>query len=122
MKRALENLINNAFRYGDRVQLFCHLAQGQIVFEVHDNGPGIPNEKFGDALKPFHRLDPARNQNKGAGVGLGLPITEDIASVRSAVGWNWEKRRLGRIACTNLYRDREMMVGPEGFEPPTKAL
>lgn len=85
LKRALENLINNAFRYGDRVQLFCHLAQGQIVFEVHDNGPGIPNEKFGDALKPFQRLDPARNQNKGAGVGLGLPITEDIA--RALGGW-----------------------------------
>ena len=85
LKRALENLINNAFRYGDRVQLFCHLAQGQIVFEVHDNGPGIPNEKFGDALKPFQRLDPARNQNKGAGVGLGLPITEDIA--RAHGGW-----------------------------------
>lgn len=85
LKRALENLINNAFRYGDRVQLFCLLAQGQIVFEVHDNGPGIPNEKFGDALKPFHRLDPARNQNKGAGVGLGLPITEDIA--RAHGGW-----------------------------------
>lgn len=85
IKRALENLLNNAFRYGDRVMLRCVVTKTQIIFEVHDNGPGIPSEKFGDALKPFHRLDPARNQNKGAGVGLGLPITEDIA--RAHGGW-----------------------------------
>jgi two-component system osmolarity sensor histidine kinase EnvZ len=30
-------------------------------------------------MKPFSRLDPARNQNKGSGVGLGLPIAADIA-------------------------------------------
>lgn len=85
IKRALENLLNNAFRYGDRVQLVYRVMRSQIVFEVHDNGPGIAGDKVVDALKPFHRLDPARNQNKGAGVGLGLPITEDIA--RAHGGW-----------------------------------
>ena len=32
-----------------------------------------------EALKPFVRLDAARNQDKGSGVGLGLAITHDIA-------------------------------------------
>lgn len=85
IKRALENLLNNAFRYGETVLLRYELTRDMVVFEVHDNGPGIPKDKVGDALKPFHRLDPARNQNKGAGVGLGLPISEDIA--RAHGGW-----------------------------------
>ena len=29
-------------------------------------------------LQPFTRLDPSRNQNKGSGVGLGLPIAKEI--------------------------------------------
>ena len=48
-------------------------------FIVEDDGPGIPTEMLSEALKPFSRLDPARNQDKGMGVGLGLPIASDIA-------------------------------------------
>jgi two-component system osmolarity sensor histidine kinase EnvZ len=50
-----------------------------VTFRVEDNGPGIPPEERENALKPFARLDPARNQNKGSSVGLGLPIANDIA-------------------------------------------
>ena len=31
------------------------------------------------AKNPFVRLDPARNQNSGSGVGLGLAIVNDVA-------------------------------------------
>jgi two-component system osmolarity sensor histidine kinase EnvZ len=30
-------------------------------------------------MRPFVRLDVARNQNRGSGVGLGLAIAQDIA-------------------------------------------
>ena len=79
VKRALENLLNNAFRYGDQVQLSLHSNDAFITFRVEDNGPGIPPNQRENALKPFARLDPARNQNKGSSVGLGLPIANDIA-------------------------------------------
>jgi two-component system osmolarity sensor histidine kinase EnvZ len=79
VKRALENLLNNAFRYGDQVRLSLHSDAAFVTFRVEDNGPGIPPDQREDALKPFARLDPARNQNKGSSVGLGLPIANDIA-------------------------------------------
>ncbi|MEL7116695.1 MAG: ATP-binding protein, partial [Pseudomonadota bacterium] len=77
--RALENLIGNAVKYGNRAEVSL-LPNGQTVrFVVEDDGPGIPEDLRGEALKPFVRLDRARNQDRGSGVGLGLAIAHDIA-------------------------------------------
>jgi two-component system osmolarity sensor histidine kinase EnvZ len=46
---------------------------------VEDDGPGIAAEDRARAVRPFARLDEARNQNRGGGVGLGLAIANDIA-------------------------------------------
>jgi two-component system osmolarity sensor histidine kinase EnvZ len=45
---------------------------------VEDDGPGILPERREEAMRPFARLDPARNQDT-PGVGLGLAIVGDIA-------------------------------------------
>ena len=79
IKRALENLINNAFRYANTVELSVVVRPKYLALVVQDDGPGIDPNNYAEALKPFSRLDPARNQNQGTGVGLGLPITADIA-------------------------------------------
>lgn len=77
LKRAILNLINNAQKYGKtvRVTLICSADAAEIY--VDDDGPGIPEGRREDALKPFQRLDEARNQNID-GVGLGLSIAQDI--------------------------------------------
>jgi two-component system osmolarity sensor histidine kinase EnvZ len=79
IQRALMNLVSNALRYGDRACRCVSLADRALRFSVEDNGPGIPAELRGDAVKPFFRLDSARNQDRGSGVGLGLAIANDIA-------------------------------------------
>ncbi len=79
VQRAIENLIGNAIRYGEKARLTTVLSPKNVSFIVEDAGPGIPKEKRADALEPFARLDIARNQNKGSGSGLGLAITADIA-------------------------------------------
>jgi two-component system osmolarity sensor histidine kinase EnvZ len=50
-----------------------------VKFVVEDDGPGIAKDRREEALRPFTRLDAARNQDLGSGVGLGLSIAADIA-------------------------------------------
>ncbi|MEO8530470.1 MAG: ATP-binding protein, partial [Deltaproteobacteria bacterium] len=77
--RALDNLISNALRYGKTARLSVALGETWVTFSVEDDGPGIAEADREPALRPFVRLDPARNQDKGTGSGLGLAITNDIA-------------------------------------------
>ena len=79
IRRALDNIIGNALRYGTLANLKVTIDNEHINFIVEDDGPGIPTEMRPEALKPFSRLDPARNQDRGMGGGLGLPIASDIA-------------------------------------------
>ena len=79
VRRAVQNLVNNAFRYGTKVHLKLVIRTRTISYIVEDNGPGIPEASRSEAMKPFSRLDQARNQDQGGGVGLGLAIALDIA-------------------------------------------
>ena len=86
VRRALENLIGNALRYGGTLaQVSVTLTDRTFRITVEDNGPGIPADKREEAMRPFTRLDPARNQNTGTGVGLGLAIVADIARLHGGV-------------------------------------
>ncbi len=77
MARAIDNLIGNATRYGNRAELSIAEEPGQVVLTVEDDGPGIAPEDRAAALRPFVRLDPARGASRGAGAGLGLAIAAD---------------------------------------------
>tara|TARA_B100001175_G_scaffold288127_1_gene271068 strand:- start:139 stop:702 length:564 start_codon:yes stop_codon:yes gene_type:complete len=79
IRRALENLIDNGLRYANIVSVSASINKLEVHVTVEDDGPGIAEEQIEEALKPFSRLDPARNQNRGSGVGLGLPIVADVA-------------------------------------------
>ena len=86
VRRALDNLIGNALRYGGtQAQVSVALTDRTLRITVEDDGPGIPTDKREEAMRPFTRLDPARNQNKGTGVGLGLAIVADIARLHGGV-------------------------------------
>lgn len=79
VERALENLVQNALRCGRLVRLAVGANGEGLRFTVEDDGPGIPAERRDEALRPFTRLDPARNQDQGGGAGLGLAIALDVA-------------------------------------------
>ena len=79
MQRAIENLLVNAGRYADCVQIMISFTTNEISICIYDNGPGIPADQRDQAIKPFVRLEPARGQNQGSGVGLGLAIAADVA-------------------------------------------
>jgi len=79
LRRALENLIGNAVRYGTNAEVTVAVRSRSLRIIVEDDGPGIPADRREEAMRPFTRLDPARNQDRGQGVGLGLAIAADIA-------------------------------------------
>jgi two-component system osmolarity sensor histidine kinase EnvZ len=84
MLRLVANLINNALRYGGEraVEVATRRNDGALVLEVMDRGPGIPPEEAERLRRPFTRLESARTNAGGA--GLGLAIVERI--VRSHGG------------------------------------
>ncbi len=97
IRRALDNLIGNALRYGNRAEIGVSVTDRAVRFWVEDDGPGIPPDRYDEALSPFVRLDPARNQDMGSGVGLGLSIVADIARTHGGVLRLGESDRLGGL-------------------------
>ncbi len=97
VRRALDNLIGNALRHGSRAEVSVSVTERTVRFTVEDDGPGIPAAQRDLAMRPFARLDAARNQNKGTGVGLGLAIASDIARQHGGVLRLGESARLGGL-------------------------
>ncbi len=97
IRRAVENLINNAVRYGNKAEVSVLLTDSTLRIRVEDDGPGIPEDRREEAVKPFVRLDTARNQNLGTGVGLGLSIATDVARAHGGTLRLGESERLGGL-------------------------
>lgn len=76
LKRAVSNLVGNAIAYAGRAEISLHNSSGGVTIWVDDDGPGIPRDKYEDALKPFTRLEESRSQNV-PGTGLGLALAND---------------------------------------------
>ena len=88
MRRALVNLIENAYKYGGaapQVRLALRHEGADLVVEVLDRGPGIPPADLERVKQAFTRLDVARGSADGSvdsaqgGSGLGLAIVERVA-------------------------------------------
>lgn len=78
MRRVILNLVDNALRYGEKgVSVATRAEAGEAVLEVADRGPGIPAAEVERLKQPFTRLEVARSDKGGA--GLGLAIVERVA-------------------------------------------
>ncbi len=97
IRRALDNLIGNAVRYGSSAEVSMVLTDKFLRLRVEDDGPGIPENRRAEAQRPFTRLDTSRNQDKGGSVGLGLAIATDIARAHGGVLRLGESERLGGL-------------------------
>lgn len=90
LRRALTNLIDNAIKYGERARVNVASRGGLAVFEVEDDGPGLPPGQQDNLFEPFIRLEPSRSRLTG-GTGLGLAVANTVAEVHG-----------GRIELTNM--------------------
>jgi two-component system, OmpR family, sensor kinase len=79
LRRALDNLLDNAAKYSDApVSLEIHPNGKAITFTVADKGIGMTAEELERAGTPFWRSDASRTRKTG-GVGLGLALARRIA-------------------------------------------
>lgn len=76
LARAFSNIIENAARYSKKkIRITEKDSDEQVEVIIEDDGPGIPDDKKKDALRPFVRLDESRSEKTG-GTGLGLSIAQ----------------------------------------------
>jgi two-component system phosphate regulon sensor histidine kinase PhoR len=84
---ALSNLISNAIRYtpvGRRIEVEFRLQpDGNAMFQVRDQGPGIAQEHIPRLTERFYRVDRSRSRDTG-GTGLGLAIVKHVAQRHGA--------------------------------------
>ena len=78
LKRCLVNLIDNAYKYGEKVTITLKKQVEQLHIIITDEGPGIPEESLETVFEPFYRLETSRSRATG-GTGLGLSIARNIA-------------------------------------------
>ena len=78
LRRALQNLIDNAIKYGASVQVRIVDSATELRISVEDQGPGIAAQELAKVTEPYYRTDSSRNSATG-GAGLGLSIVKDIA-------------------------------------------
>ena len=83
IQRCLVNLIDNSLKYANKINIQIISSKNNILIDIDDDGPGIPENEMKNVFKPFYKIDKCRATSKSS-VGLGLSISSDI--VRSHGG------------------------------------
>ena len=84
INRSLNNIIDNALKYGKNVEVKLSKKNTNLFIVIDDDGPGIPKSEHENVFKPFYKIDKSRADSKSS-VGLGLSISSDI--IRSHGGY-----------------------------------
>jgi len=75
LKQVLVNLISNAVKYNvdyGEVVVALKALNGEVVIEVSDNGPGIPEESLPHLFERFYRVPDEVGFTEGTGLGLTI--------------------------------------------------
>lgn len=75
MSRLIQNLVENAFKYGKpdgHVWVSLDRKNNETVLSVKDDGIGIAPEQQDKVWQRFYQVDPSRSGEGGAGLGLSM--------------------------------------------------
>ena len=77
LRRAINNLIDNALKYGDLARVRIEADARSIVVRINDVGPGLDQDQMELVFQPFYRAEGSRNRSSG-GAGLGLSLAKSV--------------------------------------------
>ncbi|MDO4483887.1 MAG: ATP-binding protein [Clostridia bacterium] len=83
IRQVFNNLTDNAVKYtpdGGHITVSLRKSGRNILWQVEDDGPGIPEKDRSRVFERFYRVDKARSRNTG-GTGLGLSIVKQMVSL-----------------------------------------
>ncbi len=120
LERALNNLVDNAIKYGRggaQVTVSADAADGCVRIAVADEGPGISGEERPRLFERFYRGETGRRAARGS--GLGLAIVSAIVDVHGgSIEFDSELGR-GTTVCLVLPEARERPADGGLEEPAT---
>ena len=76
IRRSLNNLIDNALKYAEKIEIYLSKKNNNLLIIIDDDGLGIPETEHENVFKPFYKIDKSRGDSKSS-VGLGLSIASD---------------------------------------------
>lgn len=94
--QTLTNLLSNAIKFSPKgcvVEMSAQVQNDQVLFQVKDQGRGIPEDKLESIFGRFQQVDASDSREKG-GTGLGLAICRSI--VQQHEGKIWVESLLGQ--------------------------
>ena len=77
IKRCFNNIIDNALKYANTVNIKLNQSYNSINIIIDDDGPGVAEKERENVFKPFYKINKSRGDSKSS-VGLGLSIASDI--------------------------------------------
>ncbi|MBN5079551.1 sensor histidine kinase [Stenotrophomonas maltophilia] len=101
LRRAFDNLIDNADRYAGAVELRLAVVERGVQLEVMDRGPGIAEGDRVRLLQPFQRSERSRSRTTG-GAGLGLAVAANVARRHAGELQLLHREGGGLVACLLL--------------------
>lgn len=101
LRRAFDNLIDNADRYAGAMELRLAVVERGVQLEVMDRGPGIAEGDRVRLLQPFQRSERSRSRTTG-GAGLGLAVAANVARRHAGELQLLHREGGGLVACLLL--------------------
>tara|TARA_R110001583_G_C5607001_1_gene404985 strand:- start:156 stop:1493 length:1338 start_codon:yes stop_codon:yes gene_type:complete len=83
IERAFDNLLRNAIRFapeGSALTISLQHQQDELVINIRDRGPGVPDDQLTRIFDAFTQVDSARDHAAG-GYGIGLALVKRIAEL-----------------------------------------
>ena len=124
LTQVLTHLLDNAIKFSSsgstiRVAVSASISssgdplfscQESALFEVHDQGIGIPSEQCTSIFERFVQLNAAGSEKKGT--GLGLTICRNI--VEQHGGTIWVESKLGEGSCFGFWLPAAQPIAQQG--------